>query len=219
MTPQAFTEQLVRAYQLAREPSHRHDKLRRGESRSVASEVEDLLAFYLVENLPSIDRVRINQPMSAFINKRRKTLKPDLLIIRDGEVRAFVDLKMDLGYKRDAIAATFLTASKHLKAMRGGSVTFWETKRAAGGVQESVAVATNAAYIFVVVTEKNATGSAYAKVEAAAKRLPLLALHTLVREVHPNDYGLSETELIALCSPQIARSLPALQACVSNAVA
>ena len=219
MTPTAFTTTLVDAYQLARRPLHQNDKLHRGESRSVASEIEDLLAFYLVDNLPLIDDIRINQPMSIIVKKRRKTIKPDLVVIRDGAIRVLVDVKMDLGYKRDGIASTFSKASGHIKAMRGQTAKYWDSKRSAGGVQRPVMVCPDAAYIFVVVSYQNISKIAYSKVEAAAHRVHNISLHTLVRGVHPNDYALSAADILSKCLPQVATTLPAFEAAIANAVA
>jgi hypothetical protein len=64
MTPEEFVEHIVKAHCEARVPLYPHSKLTRGESRSVASQTEDVLAYYLVLRIPSIERVYINQPLT-----------------------------------------------------------------------------------------------------------------------------------------------------------
>ncbi|ODV03554.1 MAG: hypothetical protein ABT20_14520 [Rubrivivax sp. SCN 70-15] len=219
MTPQAFTTKLVDAYQRARLPLYVNDKLYRGESRSVASEIEDLLALYLVDNVPRIGSIRINQPMCITVHGRRRTIKPDLVLFRDGEVRALVDLKMDLGYKREEILKTFSQASDRMLAMRGQSATFWDGRSSSGGVRRTAACAAAAVYIFVVVSDQNITQSAYSRAEAAARCDDALRLHTLLRGVHPNSHSLPAAEIKSRSQPQLERTLADLTTEVANAVA
>jgi len=65
MTPEEFVGEVVNRYVQSRQPIRPHPKLFRGESRSVASETEDLLAYYLVSRIPTIKRIFINQPLTA----------------------------------------------------------------------------------------------------------------------------------------------------------
>jgi hypothetical protein len=219
MTPSEFTIALVDAYQRARLPLYPSNKLQRGESRSVASEVEDLLARYLVDEVSQIDRIRINQPMSISVHDRRTAIKPDLVVIRNDAVRALVDVKMDLGYKREEILNTFSKASARTLAMRGQWTTFWDGRSSSGGVQRRLRCATAAVYVFVVVSDQNIKRDAYSKIEAAAQRDDALRLHTLLRGIHPNDHRFPAADITSRCQPQFERSLAALANEVATAVA
>lgn len=92
--------------------------------------MEDRLAYYLVKRLPRIQKIYINQPLS-FASTH---IKPDLVILRRGQVRLFIDLKMDLGYKREEFDRSLSRASRHVRAMRRkGSVHFWESDKSERG--------------------------------------------------------------------------------------
>jgi hypothetical protein len=217
MTPSAFAKQLVAAYRAARVPLFPSEKLFRGESRGVASAVEDLLAFYLIANLPRIDTIRINQPMAIAKSGTIKTIKPDLVIVRNRAIRALVDLKMDLGYKRSSIVDSFRKAMRSLDEMRNNKATYWESKRAAGGVQRTLRTSARAVYMFVVVTDRNISQSDYAAAEAGARRHGVI-LHTLIRGIHPNDHGVTESDARSRCQVQLAISLPNLERDIMRAL-
>lgn len=217
MLPSEFTDALVKAYQEARKPLRQHKKIQRGESRSVASEIEDLLAFYLADNLPNIQSIRINQPLLIMVKGERKTIKPDLVIIHDNEICALVDLKMDLGYKRNGIASTFTKANDHIKAIRGKQTTYWDGGSAVGS-QLTVVVSNKAAYFFVVVSDQNISKKGYLEVEKKA-RLYKVSLHTLIRGIHPNGYSLSAGDIFKGCTKQMEEALPQFQLAIADALA
>jgi hypothetical protein len=116
------------AYGKAHDPLSPHPTWARGESRSVASEAEDLLAYYLVSRLPSIGRVFINQPL---IRRGHPRLKPDLVICRRSESCALVDVKMDRGDKRDGFASTLCETDARMAQLRGAVLELWTGGRTA----------------------------------------------------------------------------------------
>jgi len=219
MTPDEFSEKLVSAYQRARQPLYPNGKLHRGESRSVSSEIEDLLACYLAENLPLIDGIRINQPMSIVIDGKRKTIKPDLAVIKNDSIRALVDLKMDLGYKRrpDEIKTMFNKASCLIEAMRDQQASYWNRELAAN-YRQTVHVSHDVAYIFLVVSDQNISAEAYLNVIAAANAINPhgASLHTLVSRVHPNDPHRNVGDILRNCQQQMRTTLPAFMNAIAN---
>lgn len=95
-----FIESVVDAYRAARVPIQPHPKLSRGESRAIASETEDRFAYYLIDRLKNVDHIFINQTITSVLHGAKERIKPDLVICHGEEIRALIDLKMDLGYKR-----------------------------------------------------------------------------------------------------------------------
>lgn len=61
MKPAEFAAELVDAYEMAQEPAKPHRRLSRGDGRLVASEMEDRLAYFLIEALPNCSKILIAQ--------------------------------------------------------------------------------------------------------------------------------------------------------------
>lgn len=211
MTPSEFTNELIEAYQRARKPTYPHEKLKRGISRSIPSEIEDLVAFYLVQNIPSIDQIFINQNIPISSGNKRKKTQPDLMIVSNDQVCALVDLKMDLGYQREGITNTFLIAEEDMEAIRGKKIAFRNGKQAANREECELSVSKDANYFFLVVSDQNIAKGRYVTVESEARKLSYVSLHTLIRGVHPNSYKHTEDDLKKLCLPLIEQSLANFQ--------
>ena len=80
MTPDRFLESVVEAYRRAREPIQSHDKISRGESRAIASETEDLFAYYL------INRSLEPGKLADLVILDKNPLKVDPMTLRDIKV-------------------------------------------------------------------------------------------------------------------------------------
>lgn len=204
MTPKMFIEGIVEAYHAARVPLHPHVKLTRGESRSVASESEDLLAYYLVTRIPSIERILINQPMTTMTHDR---IKPDLAICRGTEICALADVKMDLGFKRDRFGTTLLNCDALIATLRGQSVDMMErseTKKK----RVKLSISPRAKYLFVVVSPLNITDQLYQEFKKVASTLKNTSMHVLTKgRIHPNQPGLTKEEVakrIGICNDAFA---------------
>lgn len=249
-----FLGSVVDAYLNARVPIIPHDKLSRGESRPIASEAEDLLAFRMAEALPSATHIFINQTLTRvgttrlakkidahlksrdpivphkepsqaesasevedlmalkaaewlrsrdqdFIDQwlaRMKHLrvKPDLVITRNENIRALIDLKMDLGYKRDKILDTLEEANGHIEQLRSRKVSLWRKRHCSRSVGHFLEFSSTVKYMFVVISDQNISPKKFAAVEAKAAMLPNVSLFTLVRGFHPNTPGLTREEAV-----------------------
>ena len=101
MSPDELLERIINLYQDARISRYADSKISRGRSHSISSVVEDLFASYLILSDKEIDNVLVDQPV--FVEGVKSTFYPDITIIRNGEITAFIDLKMDLGWKRDGL--------------------------------------------------------------------------------------------------------------------
>lgn len=185
MTPDAFVHEVIEAYSRAHFPVRRHPKLLRGESRSVASETEDLLAFYLASSILSIDPIFINQPVTIQAQPR---FKPDLAICRGSQICALLDVKMDLGYKRDSFDSTLRQADDRIVQLRGQVCGFWA--RIAGRRERiEYRVSQHAKYLYVVVSDLNVSPGRFDEFVSCASSLCNTSLHVLTRDFHPNDEG------------------------------
>jgi hypothetical protein len=188
MAPEEFIGRVVEAYCKARAPLHQHPKLSRGESRSVASEVEDLLAYYLVLRVPAIDRVFINQ---LLMRRGHPRLKPDLVICRQSQICALVDVKMDLGYKRDTFDSMLRQADAGMAGLRGQVVSL-QVKDGIKRTRLELPLAHGAKYLFAVVSALNVKPSLFKEFEERAASLRNISLHVLTRRCHPNDLSSRE---------------------------
>jgi hypothetical protein len=73
MTPREFVDKIIDAYRAARDSLHRHERVVRSENRSISPETEDLMAFYLAERFPQIDRIFICQSPRTARRSRRES--------------------------------------------------------------------------------------------------------------------------------------------------
>ncbi|PQB05104.1 hypothetical protein BST85_09510 [Aureitalea marina] len=99
MTSTQFTEKVIELYSQARYSSYYHPKIRRGRSHTISARVEDLLAAFLGFNLMKDFDIYVDQPIT--IIGLKKQLYPDIILSEQGVLKSFIDVKMDLGWKRD----------------------------------------------------------------------------------------------------------------------
>ena len=185
MTPEEFVEAVVDAYCNSRLLGRPHEKLRRGESRSVASEMEDLLAYYLVTRIPLIEKIFINQPLTV---KDQPRFKPDLVICQRSQICALVDVKIDLGYKRDQFPSTMRQADMRIAQLRGLHCSYL-VKNGSKAERNSLPVAENARYLFAIISNQNVSPKLFGGFEevAASLKKKNTTLHVLTRDFHPNQ--------------------------------
>ncbi len=174
-------------------PLRKHPKVRRSESRSIASEVEDLLAFYLASRLPSLDQVFINQ---ALIMAGQPRFKPDLVLCRRSQIGALLDVKIDLGWKRDQFESTLRDTDARMKQLRGKVCSFL-VKDGAESERMRLPVFRSAKYFFVVLSDRNITSALCGSFEKCALALRNTKLFVLTRGFHPNQPRFSKDAILA----------------------
>ena len=207
MNPTEFSDALIEAYRNARESKYPHTKIRRGGNHSVASEIEDLLAFYLAGTL-RVDEIWVNQQLSISTKSGDKmAIKPDLAIIHGGVVRAFVEIKMDIGFARKEIGDYFSGISQRVRKVRGRRASYRDRKSPRAGNLE-IEICGNAECVFVIVSGRNASKTEYEKIEGFARKNKV-HLHTLLRDIHPNDAALENLD--RKCAEKMTESLRQLQ--------
>lgn len=104
MTPKTFFRKFVDLYREAREPTFRTAGVHRSRCRSVSGGLEDLTAAYIARNNPGAYRIFVDHSVPIGDGKVRY---PDLVVCEKQTqvVRSYVDVKVDLGWKRDRIEA------------------------------------------------------------------------------------------------------------------
>lgn len=104
MTPENFVQRFIGLYRRARELSVLSPAVTRARSRSVSSDLEELVAAYVAANSARNLHIYVDQPVSL---GARKVAYPDLVVldVATQTVIAIIDVKTDIGWKRDGMQA------------------------------------------------------------------------------------------------------------------
>lgn len=173
-------------YKAAHSPLYPHKRIFRGESRSISSAVEDLFAKYLIELLPSDITLYINQTITAGSLNTRIRVKPDIVVVRDEIIKAIIDLKMDLGYKRKEFPAFWDERDKLIPRMRGKQFSLFKTN-ANEKTKRSLEFSNNAKLYFVVISDQNITHKHLSVIKKRLGKKKYSETYFLLEGAHPND--------------------------------
>jgi hypothetical protein len=163
-----------------------NNKIRRGRSRIVAGQAEELFAHFVSLNMPNADKILVDQPISFRPIDKAKTIYPDILPIINKEIPIIIDLKMDLGMKRDQISNIFNTASNLMKEISGTEIWYRD------GITKEIStakVSKDVLYLIVVVSKLNINKN---DLETQISSLDLtnnkgkLKIYFLTDKAHPN---------------------------------
>jgi len=193
-----FIKDVVDRYYTARETFILHEKISRGESRSVASETEDLLAYYLAITYPQIEHIYINQNLTPTDNDLKKQIgknlvKPDLVICNQGTIKLLIDIKMDLGYIRYEINDLMYKNNFAIQTLKQRSFKA-KVKRKLYSDEVDLIFDKNTKYIYFVLSDKNNTPANLQATKDLAKRLDSVEMYTVLTNMHPNDFGIDILE-------------------------
>lgn len=191
MKPEEFIRQVINSYHAARQSKYPNKKVHRGRSHTISSEAEDLLAIYLVKNDKTIDAVYIDQ--TIHIKDVVKAFIPDIVIVRGNTITTFLDLKMDLGYKRDGLIDLCSKDQALLKRVRGKTCSLIDgsTKQ-----KHELTISKKAIYDIVVISGKNISKDNLESQLTESKHFTKnVAVHVLSENIHPNTYNTSIKEI------------------------
>lgn len=192
MSPDELLERIINLYQDARISRYADSKISRGRSHSISSVVEDLFASYLILSDKEIDKILVDQPV--FVEGFKSTFYPDITIIRSGAITAFIDLKMDLGWKRDGLKELCEKDKELIKTIRTRACAFKDGSTKERGSYE---ISESAVYDIVIISDQNIAKN---KLDAQLKEIENLSdfvrVHILSKNEHPNTYGLTPEELL-----------------------
>lgn len=185
MSDEEFFKELVSLYVKAREIPYPARWVNRARCRSVSGQLEDLLAYYVSEQLPERFEIFVDQPVSL---GGRNVRYPDLVLLHreSGLVTSVVDVKTDLGWKRGEIRRLCQYMKDLAVAMAGRQVTVrwgdWPEDKTAHPVAPHVS-----AHV-VVASWENADGSDPDAAIRIARDMGV-HLHVLSRGRHPNYFS------------------------------
>ncbi len=193
-----FLKDVIDRYHAARETFIPHHKISRGESRSIASETEDLLAYYLAITYPKIDHIYINQNLTPTDNDLKKQIgktlvKPDLVICNNGIIKLLIDVKMDLGYIRNEINDLMYKTNFAIQTLKQKSFRA-KVKKELDSEEVALTFDKDTQYIYFVVSDKNNKPANLKATKDLAKRLDNVEIYTALTDMHPNEYGIDILE-------------------------
>lgn len=172
-----------------------HVRISRGEGRSVASEMEDLFAKYLIEELPGDVNLFINQIITYGSKGNRIRVKPDVMIVRNNEIKTIIDLKMDLGRKRSEFSSFWDERDSLIPQMRGKEFSYY--KSSTSGKQKLISkLSSNAKLFFIVISNLNIDNHNLNDVISRIGKKNYSNLYFLFEGIHPNDYKSSIDQLL-----------------------
>lgn len=186
-----FVLEVIKLYQSAREPKFVNQKISRGRSRSISSSVEDLFAHYLSGQI-ECDHIYINQPIS--IDGFKNLIYPDLVIVRDKRIIAFIDFKMDMGWKRDGLYDLCRKQYDRLKKARGKKC---KLKEGVSKREYFYIIDKKATFAIVIFTDRNISPNLLmSQLQKSSELKPNLEVFVLTAQEHPNEYNISPEDLI-----------------------
>lgn len=195
MTKEQLIESIVGLYQDARVPKYQNQKISRGRSHTISSLVEDLFAIFLIENDSTIDKILIDQPI-RLMGGVRKTIYPDITIIRGDQIVAFLDLKMDLGWMRDGVSKLCQKDQDIMNDNAGElcEYRYGESKE----FSTRIKISNSAVYDIVVISDQNISKQTLENQrEMINKNLhDKVMLHILTKKEHLNTYGIQPSALL-----------------------
>lgn len=192
MTKQEFVNAVISIYKNARLillPNNilASEKVRRGRNHVISGLIEDLLAYFLIEHFQQIDKITVDQALTIPNRKgSSKTIYPDLLLIIDGQIRAIIDVKTDLGMKRAELEKMLVNASSTIESLRGQALFYKD-----GITKErfSTSVTKDIKWFIVVISRMNITKQ---QVDThllnikANRNIRHTKVYFLTDDIHPN---------------------------------
>jgi hypothetical protein len=182
MTPQELFRQLAYMYINARKPIFYHPRITRGRSHTLASQVEDLFAYFLSLNLTENLYFLVDQPL----NYGKKQLYPDISIVKDNVIQHVFDIKTDLGWNRDGF-------SKFCKDKQDKLIDFvGAVLSATNGVTKQkfpVKTGNSLQYHIVILSGLNISPEKLKDHLSYVERLSNIHAYVLFPKHHPNYYG------------------------------
>lgn len=194
MEPNEFFEEVVNLYEISRRLKYPNDLLRRGTSHSISSEIEDLMAHFLVTNLKNKYKIYIAQTLSYKINNKNKSCEFDLLLVDNkNEISNVVEIKTDLGHIRNGLVNYCEKRNCLLNMLRRKLI-----KCNDGITKEKFTLKFGDKSIchLVIVNNKNISKRELDENIKNIKCISNIELYFLSNGEHPNSYKFKGTELI-----------------------
>jgi hypothetical protein len=182
-----FVSKLISRYHEARKPIFEHSNIQRGRSRSISGEAEDLLAFFIAENLNRNYKYFIDQPLTT----RRIKIYPDILILNRMKCHNLIDVKMDLGWNRNRFISFCNKKSKLLQKLSNQPGKF-KTNHEENEFRFHFGKYVG--YHIVIISNKNITENKFNFNYSKANRIKGIRVYALTGNIHPNEHGMNKKQ-------------------------
>jgi hypothetical protein len=175
--------QIFDLYTEAREFSFedKSGRIERGRNHPVSSKAEDLLALVLMNNLSKKFTYKVDQPITV----GNQTIYPDITIMKKNEVINFVDLKLDIGWKRNDFSHFLEEIDERTKKYQGMSARM---KNGKTKEIETIKISETCKNHIVIISGTNIKKERLLSHVNAAKKLKNTITYILSHDVHPNTY-------------------------------
>lgn len=192
MSNEQFIKEIISYYNANRsyslDPKGYH--IWRGVNHSISSKTEDLFARFVAKRLDRKDlEFIVDKTMSYKYNgmARSKQFRPDLAIVKDGQIKVIVDLKMDMGYKRnfqetDSFKSDQKRFSAFHKRPNGLEVWYKDDK----DKKVDLTVSQKAINLVVAISSENIGATKRSTMKKAIAGKSWVNLYFLTQGEHPN---------------------------------
>jgi hypothetical protein len=182
---------IVELYHEARIPLFKDRKISRGRSRSISSAAEDLFAKFLISNT-KVDKIYIDQPIKT--EGFKKQICPDLAIIKNNKITHLIDLKMDLGWKRDGLLDFCNKWQSIINDFKGTGLKLRDGESKKDFFYKYRKTLT---YNIVIVSAKNISNKKLmSQITESKKNNKDVNVYVLSKGAHPNEYGYTVKEVM-----------------------
>ena len=191
MSPGEFFRKLIELYFESREPKYYNPNIFRGRSSSVSSALEDLAALFISLNNPNSCNYYTDQPIKF---SGSSTKYPDIVIKHeDGAIHDLIDMKADTGWNRDGMLSFCWDWERRIESIKGKATSFsvGKTKISKGGTFSK-----DLKYHVVVASEINSGKKILKDYEVIKRECKNVKLYLLSNGLHPNHYGLSQSQVL-----------------------
>ena len=195
MTPNDFLKETIEQYHRARLPIYSHDRIFRGESRCISSEIEDLFAKYLIDNLSQDIAIYINQIITTGSGALRQRLKPDLVITKDDSILSILDLKMDLRYKRNSFANYWKDRDAQIPLLHKKEFSLFE-KVSSSKTRRLLKFSENTKLFYVIISDQNIKEESLRPILEMREKMRHSDIFVLSHGLHPNVYEMTVDDVL-----------------------
>lgn len=186
-----FLRQIIKLYHSARKPKFINKKISRGRSHSISSSAEDLFAYYLSGHI-KCDHIYIDQPIN--VPSFNNPICPDLVVVRNNRIIAFIDLKMDIGWNRKGL---YFLCKKHHSKLDSIKGKQCKLKEGTSKKDYSYIADRKLSYNIVLISNQNVNSRILEGQITQSKSLnPNVEVFVLTEKEHPNTYGIKIEDLM-----------------------
>lgn len=183
MSPERFIENFVELYRKARIPTFGAASVTRARCRPVSNELEDLIAAYVVANLPEQFHVYVDQYVRL---EGRRCTYPDLVLLNQKTqcITCLVEIKTDLGFQLDKLSEACQKLRRTADYIAGHNILLGERSTN----QRSFAVSPRVTCHLIIAALGKSGSLAALGVEAMREEFGV-RIYAFSENRHPNNFS------------------------------